>query len=240
MKLNLESIETQTHLTDATTKLGRLVSLDPRDKKFSLTIPPSPEIDRMERYWITGPVLDQRRDPHCVAYAWTQMLMSSPVQNLPYKTEAELYHECQDNDEWQGNDYDGTSVRAGAKVLRSKGYIKEYRWAFNLEELVYHVMVTGPMVFGSTWYRGMMKTGVNGFIAATGQAMGGHAYLIIGADLDRVCPDGSIGALRILNSWGTGFGEKGRAWLSLFDAARLLSEWGEICMATELRFKPQE
>ena len=33
-----------------------------------------------------------------------------------------LYHEAQKVDEWQGEDYDGTSVRAGLDILRKRGH----------------------------------------------------------------------------------------------------------------------
>ena len=33
-----------------------------------------------------------------------------------------LYHEAQKVDEWPGEDYDGTSVRAGLDILRKRGH----------------------------------------------------------------------------------------------------------------------
>lgn len=64
-----------------------------------------------------------------------------------------LYHQAQKIDEWPGEDYDGTSVRAGMEVLRSQGHrpvyrgqtspatlaadgISAYRWATSVEEVV--------------------------------------------------------------------------------------------------------
>ena len=40
-----------------------------------------------------------------------------------------LYHEAQKIDEWPGEDYDGTSVRAGLDILRKRGPLREGRRA---------------------------------------------------------------------------------------------------------------
>jgi hypothetical protein len=37
-----------------------------------------------------------------------------------------LYHEAQRIDEWPGEDYDGTSVRAGMDVLRTEGHRRKF------------------------------------------------------------------------------------------------------------------
>lgn len=59
-----------------------------------------------------------------------------------------LYHEAQKMDEWPGEDYDGTSVRAGLGVAATKGLkrlpsgdvaagdgISAYRWTIDVEEV---------------------------------------------------------------------------------------------------------
>lgn len=42
---------------------------------------------------------------------------------------------------------------------------------------------------------------------------GGHAVLAIGYDDSKQCPNAEKGALRIRNSWGTAWGDKGYGWL---------------------------
>jgi len=42
---------------------------------------------------------------------------------------------------------------------------------------------------------------------------GGHAILAVGYDNKHSCPNATQGALRIRNSWGTGWGENGYGWL---------------------------
>lgn len=224
-------------------KLGRLVSIDFRDRNhpMSATLPrTSSDVVPVYKYWKAGAILDQGTTSQCVAYAGEQFLVSGPITNKFYKTPTELYNECQLVDEWDGENYNGTSVRALFKVLQSKGYIKEYSWAFNINEVVQHLLLKGPVILGTDWYTSMFnpdpETGFIGVFASSGLA-GGHAYMVSGCNTNKLCPDGSRGAIRITNSWGMDWGIDGRAWLSFKDADRLIQNWGEACTSTELKFK---
>jgi C1A family cysteine protease len=76
----------------------------------------------------------------------------------------------------------------------------------------------------------------DGWLRVIGPEDGGHEYLLIGADRDKKCPhDGSIGAVRMLNSWGPNWGENGRAWISRANLEYLLKNEGDCCTATELK-----
>lgn len=210
---------------------GRLPAIDFRDRRHLLRVP-SKMPATGTRYYYTGPVLDQGQTSQCVAYSGTQMLVTGPVMNKPYKTPALLYAECQKVDEWPGEDYDGTSVRALFKVLQGAGYIESYQWAFNLESVVSHLLKVGPVIFGTNWYSSMFDVDRTGFmrIKPGSQNVGGHAYMVKGVNVAKK-------ALRIVNSWGTGWGHGGFAWLSFDDAERLLNENGEAATAKELKFK---
>lgn len=215
--------------------LGRLAKADPRDSAFRLMVP-QPRKLPTRRTWYSRGVLDQGGTSQCVAYSGVKYLTTSPVLNKPPFTPAELYVECQRNDEWPGEepDYEGTSVRALFKVLKRHGYIGEYRWTWKAEDVATHILLTGPMVLGTLWTRDMFMPDRAGFITPTGRSAGGHAYLAIGADLSKRCPDGSRGAITILNSWGAGWGANGRAHMSLKDLQTLLADDGEACVATEI------
>ncbi|HXG85968.1 MAG TPA: hypothetical protein VNI84_18245 [Pyrinomonadaceae bacterium] len=240
------------HATDGTSemgnRLGRLPALDFRDRQFLLSPPEATEIDRMSRHWITAKALDQGNFPHCVAYSGEQFLLSSPVKNLAYKTPRELYDECQAIDEWKDVPHDGTSVRALFKVLRAKGYIESWQNAFDVDVMIRQVMMVSPVVVGLNWYQGMFRTSrftsfhnkkVDNahFIHVAGRVAGGHAVMVKGLNLERPCPDGSIGAFRLINSWGS-WGDVGKCWISIPDMSRLISEWGEIATSKEIRFRP--
>jgi hypothetical protein len=207
--------------------LGRLVSKDGRDKRFLLQRKSAVGIE--SRHWYMPSALDQGNTSSCVGHAWAHWLMAGPTTNkLPF-TAFEIYHRAQKVDEWPGESYDGTSVRGGAKVLQTEGRVSSYSWAFDAETVVNHVLTTGPMVLGTSWYRSMFtphdKTGV---MEISGPNDGGHAYLIAGVSR-------KTGLARILNSWGLGWAQKGRAWLRLSDLERLILEDGEACVAVEVK-----
>jgi C1A family cysteine protease len=216
--------------------LGRIHAPDERDARFLLSRPR--EASAIEtRYWITGKGTpnDQGSTSQCVAYAWNHWLSASPVRNQQVSHQ-ELYDECQKNDEWPGEDYDGTSVRAGAAALKRRGLISEYRWAFDLETALAHLFAVGPLVVGTDWYMGMFQADKNGFISpGETEVVGGHGWFILGGSRIKKCPDGSVGAARMLNSWGPGWEDKGRAWISFKDLNRLIQADGEICAAIEVR-----
>jgi hypothetical protein len=220
--------------------LGRVPAIDFRDNRFLLSPPKFTAIERHQRHWITAKALDQGEKPHCVAFAGTQFLLSAPVKNLPFSTPAELYAECQKADEWEGENYDGTSVRALFKVLQSRGYISRYEWAFDVDTLTRHVLATAPAVIGVSWHAGMLYPDRESFIQAKGNVVGGHAVMVSGVNLKKKCPDGSLGAFRIMNSWSGQWGQKGKCWISIPDMKKLISDFGEICCATEIKFKAEK
>ncbi len=219
--------------------LGRRHAPDERDRKHLLPRPRRGELAELPRrkMWSSPGVLDQGDTSQCVAYSSTKWLTGGPICNkLPFPRIEDFYHECQRNDEWQGENYDGTSVRAAFKVLKQKGVVSRYAWAFDCETAVNHVLGVGPMVFGTDWHRDMFTPDRWGYIEPNGPIEGGHAYCIVGADRDRVHPlTGAKGAFRIVNSWGAGWAQKGRCWLSFADADKLIKADGEACTAFEVK-----
>lgn len=219
--------------------MGRLHKPDERDKKYLLlkqAIPASVT----SKYWLSrGPIFDQGGTSQCVIYSGDRWLTTHPVVNPGFRTAAErerIYKQVQEIDEWPGSDYDGTSVRALFKYLKASGLCTEYRWAFDIETVVAHVLTVGPLVLGTDWHHDMfMPHNVNGYIWPTGSVVGGHAYLLHGVNRRKRNPDGTIGAGRIINSWGKGWGQLGKAWLTFDVLGRLIRDGGEACMATEVR-----
>lgn len=138
-----------------------------------------------------------------------------------------LYNEAQKVDEWPGEDYDGTSVRAGAKILKSKGYISSYAWAWDLETTIQALLTAGPVVVGTTWLYDMFFPNEKGIIKASGEIMGGHAYLLDGVNVNKQL-------FRIKNSWGRQWGYKGFAYISFNDMEKLILDDGEVCLAQEI------
>jgi|SRR5688572_2221746 len=214
--------------------LGRLPAADERDRVFSIAplLPAAAPAKPYRYWWANGWWGDQGFRPWCVEYSWHHFVADGPItheQDAPLWEIGSVYHEAQRIDEWPGEAYDGTSVRAGAKVLQSQGKIQQYRWAFNLEDLVQTVWTISPVVFGSNWYDSMFYPDEAGKITIGGPVAGGHAYLLDGINVTK-------GLFRIKNSWGRGWGKKGFAYISFDDVNRLLQEDGEACIALESAF----
>jgi hypothetical protein len=227
--------------------LGRIEAPDPRDREFPMSrVVGTPPPDRTWRYWWKrGWWGDQGAQPWCVAYAWGHWIADGPDTSrtlrrrmdrpAPYVEMRDLYCRAQQLDPWPGDcssprnqQYDGTSVRAGAKALQEWGYIGSYWWAWNLDTVVRALLTAGPVVVGTAWYEGMSTPDAQGFIRPTGRYEGGHAYLLNGVNKDRR-------VLRCKNSWGVHWGRKGSAWIMFDDFEKLLKDHGEAVLATEAR-----
>lgn len=223
--------------------LGRLPAVDERSRQARYAME-APRTDITYRNWLSpawGPwpaVLDQGRTSQCVAYSAAKYLLTHRIVNRPYESCESFYKRCQKVDEWPGEDYDGTSVNASCKVLRADGFISKWTWAFETEPVIRHILEIGPVMLGTDWTMDMFTPDRWGYIWPTGTSVGGHAYLLIGANRLRQNPDKTRGAVRILNSWGPNWGHyKGRAWMSFDTLDKLmkgLSRWpGEAAAPIE-------
>lgn len=209
--------------------MGRLQSYDSRDFNYLLSPPPLSKHQRKYKFWYTFPAFDQGESPHCVAFSVLKFLESGPIKQMPDWKPHWFYNQCKLID---GISEEGTTLRAAFKLMKNLGYISEYRWAFNTDDIARYVLNVGPMVVGTLWTDGMDEV-KNGFISPKGRVKGGHAYMIKGVNLQTKCPDGTIGAFRIMNSWGD-WGKRGCASISITDFGNLMSVFGEACAATEI------
>jgi len=210
-------------------KWGRLYKPDKRDKKF-LMKPNLREAALVSyRYWFTGDPLDQGSTPQCVGYSGYQYLRAGPIRNLklPF-TASQLYKLAQENDEWEGSDYEGSSVRGLMKGLNKKGYVTEYQWTWDVNVLAAHVLTIGPVCVGTNWLTNMVDVAPDNILDVSGGVEGGHAYLICGANQKKKM-------LRMINSWGKNWGQNGKAWIRYEDFQSLLDADGEACTATEVK-----
>lgn len=206
---------------------------------------------RRNKLWRIGPILDQGREGACVGYGWTAEALSTPIAvdlnrvraDVPRDPEAfarYIYHTAQKVDEWEGEYYEGTSVLAGAKAMMGAGLLKEYRWSFTINDVLYAVLRRGPVVIGVWWYESMYDA-PNGLLRVNGELAGGHCLTVVGFlragasiklaggktltnPLDQ---DGFI----LQNSWGPDWGINGLAVIAESDLRGLLADDGEACVA---------
>lgn len=174
--------------------------------------------------WACEICLDQGRQGACVGHGWAHEVAAKP---LPLPADSALafaiYREAQRIDEWAGEAYEGTSVLAGAKVAQAKGYLREYRWAFGLQDALSAISRTGPAVIGVEWWTGFFQPGSDGFIRKTGVVEGGHCVLVRGVSVTKR-------TVLIRNSWSSSWGRNGDALLTWDDFGALLAAGGECCI----------
>jgi hypothetical protein len=210
--------------------LGRRHAPDARDQRHLMaTFVPVAVVPSLPpfRYWATGPTLDQGNTPMCVEYTWEGLILASPIRNKKPPARGTIYKRAQQIDEWTGEDYDGTSVRAGAKVLQELGFISQYIWAFDAATVARFILAHGPVAMGTNWYWDMFQPDKHGVVRPRNGIAGGHAYLCNGYNEKQ-------GRFRCLNSWGTNWAQRGRFWILGEDMDRLIMEQGEACAPTEI------
>lgn len=197
---------------------------------------------KRNKLWRTGPVLDQGREGACVGFAWAAEALSTPVSvdlsrmkatvpQDPNKFAQFVYEQAKILDPWPGEDYEGTSVHAGVKALRSLGLAKEYRWAFHIDDVVDAILTKGPAVLGIYWYEGMYDA-PNGVLEVSGDTVGGHSIAAVGYTVNSPKLGGEDGII-LQNSWGPDWGINGLAEIRVSELGKLLGDNGEACIISK-------
>lgn len=200
----------------------RLVEFDERSRSFPIRT--AVKVDKPRSYtWHCDTVLDQGRERACVGFSWAHEAACLPVpRRVTERVARDIYREAQRLDHYP-DDVPGTSVLAGAKAMMNRGWLREYRWAFGLQDALIAISRFGPAVLGVNWYEGMKKVDDRGFIHVEGGITGGHAILANGVNVSRH-------TVTLHNSWGRKWGKDGQALISWDDLERLLGEQGEVCV----------
>jgi hypothetical protein len=227
-----------------TENINRILDWRPKFDERSRQYPISAFFPSMQSktftLWRHGEILDQGSEGACVGFGWTAEALAGPVMvNLedipaprapkePNQFANYVYKEAQKIDEWPGEDYEGTSVLAGAKVMSRYGVIQQYRWAFGINDVVGALMSQGPVVLGINWY-GSMYSAPEGKLTVSGNRVGGHAILAIGYNPSSQTFKGKETVI-LQNSWGKSWGIDGIAEITVEDLDMLLKEGGEACV----------
>lgn len=215
-----------------------------RERYLFRSIVDTGSVEPVSVYWKQGAVLDQGTWGACVGFGWTAELLASPRPD-PYTDSArgsayafDVYNEAKKIDEWPGENYNGTSTDAGARVIRSRGLIGSYYWAKSITEVRDALITKGPVVIGLPWYENMFYTRDSGLVTIGGSLVGGHCLTLTGYSPRRLIA-GERGyhynVYRWRNSWGTSYGKGGDGFITEENLAELLfgGEWGEACVPAD-------
>lgn len=225
---------------------GRLPApTDARDLEFLMrsampqiraAAPPTPR----KRAYTEGARLDQGMKPHCVAFSGLGFMNAAPLMKSDGFETQRVYDECQRVDEWPGENYDGTSVRALMRIMQSRGWISSYTWGSSIDEITAWMNGGfGTIIVGTNWYASMDEVDRAGFMRMPGSVatpIGGHAYRLNWYDKTK-------GGYLVVNSWGDSWGivkgtrQTGTAYMSREALARLLRESGEVAGPTQVPLK---
>jgi hypothetical protein len=178
-----------------------------------------------------APILDQFYTSSCTGFALanclntTRFVQSRPARRyLRHDNAIRLYSLATQLDQFPGTyepDDTGSSGLAVAKAGKQLGYLSGYQHAFGFDHFLASIALQ-PVIVGTPWYDGMFTPDdAGGYLRPTGQMVGGHQYLILGANLRSRY-------VTILNSWGPGWGVNGRARIGFADFAALLADQGDV------------
>jgi hypothetical protein len=207
--------------------LGRHVNHDPRSLRFQVGQPAGALRSVLHTRAI--PVVDQGSLGMCTGAAATGAVGTSPLYDaitdkptLDLAYARQVYSDATQIDpfrgEWPPTDTgsDGLSV---AKVMKSRGLISGYLHATSLSAMQAALQET-PVIVGVPWYESMDRVDSAGRISVSGSVRGGHEFEVLGIDVDA-------GIFRAVNSWGTGYGQRGYFSIRFADMDRLLHEDGD-------------
>lgn len=255
-------IELKGGFTTRDPRLDRIPQFDEKSKEYRVSEAvirgvPLPNKEIASKLWGLDIFLDQGREGRCVEFGICHDLLAEPepVEQAPLVQRIleskRIYWPAQREDAWPGGSYpggdpiyEGTSVLAGMKVAKELGFYGEYRWALSLRSALRGLSHLGPLILGINWYEEMADPDADGYLHVDGEQTGGHCLLCVGShivsvagfsgkimNVDQIDMEQSYVILH--NSWGQGWGQGGRAKLSIPDFERLRHEDGEVCIASE-------
>jgi len=203
-------------------RLGRHIEHDERSRAFAVVRRATPIASRHWTRHVT--IYDQGNLGSCTGNALAGCLSTGPwTHRFGEYTAKRVYSAATKLDgvpgEWPPQDT-GSSGLAVCKVAQNRGWIREYRHAFSLDDVL-AALQDGPCIAGTDWLDGMDRPDSTGLVHATGDVRGGHEYCLVGCDI-------ASRTIRAANSWGTSWGRNGLFTISWDDFAALLAEDGDV------------
>jgi hypothetical protein len=198
----------------------------PKFDKMSVAFPaPRAAVLKAVTHVHTGPVLNQGQTGSCTGQDTADCLNTEPLSNpkMTYTEQSalEVYGLAEEilGGEGYPPEDNGATNAAAARAAVRMGYATGWTYALDFNHFL-AALVLQPVMYASYWYEEMFTPSPEGQVMPRGQVAGGHSYEADGLDPIREM-------VWFQNSWGTGWGVKGRFWMS-FAAAKTLFEPGEV------------
>ena len=165
-------------------------------------------------------IVDLRIQPTPEDFRRFQQLQSAgaSLQEVTQAFAFELYYWTKKWDQWAGEDYDGTSMDAGADRMKALQIWPEYRWGSWAEARVF-IGRHGPITVACPWKTKMFKPSPSGYLEVSGRTEGWHCVMFNRFSIKR-------GGAYTPNSWGG----HGAGWISDEGMFQLESEGAEFCL----------
>lgn len=212
-------------------RLGRHIEHDPRsrDHAFGAVVHPHQLVSvRHRRY---GQTFDQGDVGSCTGNAAAGAINTIPIHHahaiaLKEYEAVQIYELATSLDDIPGQyppDDTGSSGLAVAKAAQQKKYISSYKHAFSVEEALTALQI-GPVIIGINWYETFDEPDDTGLVKIGGQVRGGHEIELLGYHAQVIVDDSM---LELENSWGPGWGKRGRFFFTVGTFRQLMAEQGD-------------
>jgi hypothetical protein len=212
-------------------RLGRHVEHDPRSRGYAFKAAEDVALRNIvHRHY--GGVLDQGNLGSCTGNACAGAINTIPIhakrEHVLREPEAlDLYELATAIDEFPGQyppEDTGSSGLAVAKAAQQKGYISSYQHAFSIGDALAGAH-GGSHHRGRQLVRGVRCTRMlTASSRSRGLIRGGHEFVVRGFHKHQRVSDSLLVAD---NSWGPGWGERGRFLFTVSTLNRLLNEDGD-------------
>lgn len=208
-------------------RLGRHVEHDLRSKTFKVVHPPAAKL--VSKKWVRhGSIFNQGDLGSCTGNAMAGVINTEPFyivgRTFTEKNAVLLYENATRLDDIAGQyppDDTGSSGLAVAKAAQQLGLVASYSHAMTTNDALLALSNIGPIIVGIEWYEGFDTPQGDGALLVIGGAVrGGHELEVDEIDVDKKL-------IRIPNSWGTSWGDKGYCTMSFDTFDRLLHSQGD-------------
>lgn len=225
--------------------LGRYVYHDPRSRQYPVrattvapcscgcphccAVPSDSSKARSVLWMPVIPALNQGNLGSCTGCAMAHVLAAPAagrpgprIEGVDIRLAVQIYSGGTHLDEIPGTyppiDTGGSGLGV-MKYARSRGWVRAYRHAFNLGQVLLALKST-PLITGFAWREGLYYPDEEGLAPYTGPVVGGHEVAVIGCDIEREL-------LIFRNSWGPEWGVDGNFTMTFTDYERALADRGD-------------